>query len=157
MDSASILGARGEKEKEIMRILRFFRRRTRSGTWVRRHWEGNFSVGIGTEVWRPVLAGRVITHGWKMKPGGWMRSLWWLVDQQTAAWKISFRTFPSQLFYRYLVSFTPGDGFPLWALLICFLLEGGCFQWFFISFSGLILLLIAFSSAALAGRYCILK
>ena len=88
---------------------------------------------------------------------GWMRSLWWLGEQETAAWKLSFLPFPSQLFYRYLVSFTPGDGSPLWTLLICFLLEGGCFQWFFISFSGLILLLIAFSSAALAGRCYILK
>lgn len=88
---------------------------------------------------------------------GWMRSLWWLGEQETAAWKPSCLPFPSQLLYRYLVSFTPGDGFPLWTLLICFLLEGGCFQWFFISFSGLILLLIAFSSAALAGRCYILK
>lgn len=140
-----------KEKEEIIMIPRFFRR-TRSGTRVRRHWEGDFSSGV----WRPALGFRVITHGWKMKPGGRMRSLQWLVDQQTAAWKI-FRPFRSQLFYRYLVSFTPGDGFPLWALLICFLLEGGCFQWFFISFSGLILLLIAFSSAALAGRCCILK
>lgn len=116
-------------------ISRLFRRRTRSGKTVRRHWEDDFPVGIETGVWSPASGFRVITHGWKMKPGEWMRSLWWLVEQHTAAGRISFRPFPSQRFYHYPVSFTPGDGFPLWTLLICFLLEGGCFQWIFISFS----------------------
>lgn len=144
-----------EKE-EVTMIPRFLRRWTRTGRRVEIHWK-DFPLGIERAVWGPASGLRLITHGWKMKPEGWMRSPQWLVEQQTAAWKISFRPFPSQLFYCYLVSFTPGDGFPLWALLICFLLEGGCVQWFFISFSGLILLLIAFSSAALAGRCCILK
>lgn len=65
------------KEKErVTTIPRLFRRRTRSGMRVRRHGERDFPVGIETGVWRPVLGCRVITHGWKMKPGRWMRSLW---------------------------------------------------------------------------------
>lgn len=36
-----------------MMIYKFFRRRTRSGKRVRRHWEGDFPVGIETGIWSP--------------------------------------------------------------------------------------------------------
>lgn len=63
---------------------------------------------------------------------------------------------PSLLFYQDLASFIPGDGVPLWALPVCFFLKVAAFGGFSF-FSGLILLLLACSSAALAGRYRILK
>ena len=38
------------KKEEVMMISRSFRRRTRSGKTVRRHWEDDFPVGIETGV-----------------------------------------------------------------------------------------------------------
>lgn len=62
-----------EREKEEMTMIPIVRRRSRAGTRVRRYCE-ELPLGTETAVWRPALGLRVITHGWKMKPEGWMRS-----------------------------------------------------------------------------------
>lgn len=70
---ATMLGIGGERGGRDDNDFQFFRRRSRAGTRVREHCE-ELPLGIETAVWRPASGLRVITHGWKMKPEGWMRS-----------------------------------------------------------------------------------